>query len=129
VVPTPSNADSPRQSPWPWLRESKRKSIKRREKAIRALLTAEIIDDQTHEAIRNLLVRAYIRTGGIPARIVHAGEGGASLPDLTADEQGLATLDRLDRYIYERVNGKNPRGLETSGVGWLRGLGRMRREN
>lgn len=88
---------------------------KRCKRAIDDLTRAEILDDSTHHAVRELMVRAYVETKGVPARIVNAGEGSAPLPDLTATDSGRALLDRLDQFVRDRVKTRNEPDRETSG--------------
>jgi hypothetical protein len=53
--------------------------------------------------MRALYVRAYLRSGGVPARIVSAGEGSAPVPDLTSTFESRAMLEHLDELVEEGI--------------------------
>lgn len=71
--------------------------------AISELQRVDMVDTDTSKPLQDLMVRAYIRDRGIPARSVGAGEGGAPVPDLTSSDEGRAVLSRLDRFVTSRV--------------------------
>lgn len=85
-----------------------------RDEAIDALTRAEVVEEDTGDAVRDLMVRAYVRTGGVPARIVSPGTATPPLPDLTSSAAGRAQLDRLDQLVRDAITALNRR--ESSGT-------------
>lgn len=86
-----------------------------REKAIDALTRAEVVAESTATSVRDLMVRAYVHSGGVPARIVSAGGDSPPLPDLTRSAEGRAKLDRLDGFVRDGITEINRRGREGDG--------------
>jgi hypothetical protein len=78
-------------------------SLSQEQKAVEALKEAEIVNASTGQEMSGLMARAFVKEGGVPARIVDASEGSARVPDLTANEAGREALRRLDEYVQQRL--------------------------
>jgi hypothetical protein len=77
------------------------------QKAISELEKAEILTKDSAEPVRDLMIRAYLKTDGIPSRIVNTSQGDAPVPDLTTSGRGRRVLDGLDKFIQRRVDAAN----------------------
>lgn len=66
----------------------------RRKEIIAELRAARVLLDEDPETVE-LMVQAYLESGGLPSRIVHAGEGAYPVPDLTETSEGREVLDGL----------------------------------
>lgn len=81
---------------------------KQRDAAIEDLERAEVLDESSSQDFRNLAARAYVRTGGVPARIVNPGQS-EPVPDLTTERDGPEVLKRLDESVGAQIVELNKR--------------------
>jgi hypothetical protein len=81
--------DPPEQAPQPSEDDPKW------QEAVAALKAAGILADDADPEVVSLLVAVYLKSGGLPSRIIQPGEGPSALPDLTTSDEGRQVIDDL----------------------------------
>jgi hypothetical protein len=82
--------------------------------ALEKLQDAHFVSESTDDAVKDVFVKTYLKTGGLPSRIVQAPEGSTGIPDLSTSASGREMLDALDRRIAAQIAALQSRRRRTA---------------
>jgi hypothetical protein len=75
------------------------------QRALQDLRNADVLSPDANADVADLMVRAYVATGGLPSRIVRAAEPSTPMPDLTRSTEGEVVLEGLREQLRDRLMG------------------------
>lgn len=74
-----------------------------KERMLTELQDAQLIPPDADADVENLMVQAYLASGGLPSRYVQAGEAVTPLPDMTTSGHGEEVLEGLRNQILSAL--------------------------